>query len=148
MRIRWKYLLWVNGVLLALWTLYIVTDQIWDGRDMLRLEAESLRCMARMLRVASFRDGRPRPSTQALLAELTRLRPGTEVMVLDRHYVVRASSVPSRVGQRWMERDMSAGGEARSVPGARLAVSSRICDRGLTQLVIEYASRNSLGGWW
>jgi signal transduction histidine kinase len=106
MRIQWKYLLGVNGVLLVVWTLYIFTDREWDRRDMLRLEARSLQNMARVVRAASFERGAPAPSMKPLLAALARTQPGIEIMVIDRRSVVQASTIPDRVGKRWQERDI------------------------------------------
>jgi signal transduction histidine kinase len=108
MRIQWKYLLGVNGVLLVVWTLYIFTDREWDRRDMLRLEARSLENMARVVRTACFERGVPASSMRPLMAALTRAQPGVEIMVIDRRLVVRASTIPGRVGRRWRERDIEA----------------------------------------
>jgi len=106
MRIQSKYLLWVNGVLLLLWTLYIVTDQAWDSRDLLRIEAHYLQSVARVVRGAGFSAGEPSKGLTRLLNVLTQVHPGIEVMVLDRRSVVRASSVAGRVGRRWREKDI------------------------------------------
>jgi len=106
MRIRWKYLLSINSILLAIWVLYIATEQIWDRKDMLHLEARSLQTLAKMLRTVGFVQGRPRPSLPALLGAMRDIQAGTEIMILDAASVIRFSSVAGRVGRRWEEAEI------------------------------------------
>ena len=106
MRIRWKYLISINGILIAIWVLYIVTEQVWDREDMLHIEARCLQKLAMILRGVGFDHGRPRSSLPATLKAMTDVHAGTEIMILDATSVIRFSSVAGRVGQRWEEKDI------------------------------------------
>lgn len=106
MQIRWKYLLWVNGVLLVIWAVYILLGQVWERQDMLRIEARSLQDLARLVEELGFRAGAPLSGLDETVQRLARVYPGTEIMVLDRRSVVRFSSTGGRVGRRWREQDI------------------------------------------
>ena len=91
MQIRWKYGLWVNGMLLAIWALYIYTAQIWDKQDMLRIEARCLQRLAKTLQKIGFEQNNPLPTLADLLRVMAQANEGTEIMVLDADSVIFAS---------------------------------------------------------
>jgi len=106
MQIRWKYLIGINGVLMVLWLLHIVTDQMWDRRDMLRIEVRNLFNLAQVLQDTGFDGGRPQANLSQILSAMARIHQGTEWMVLDARSVVHTSSVKGRVGKVWKEADI------------------------------------------
>ena len=106
MQIRWKYLIGINGVLMVLWILHIVTDQMWDRRDLLRIEVRNLLNLAQVLQDTGFEGGRPRANLSQILSSMARIHQGTEWMVLDARSMVHTSSVRGRAGRVWKEPDI------------------------------------------
>ena len=107
MRIRSRFLLWVNGALLLLWGLYFIVDEISEREGMLRHEVRELRGMAGQIRELGFANSGPLPGLGRVTSAITGESPGTEVMVLDSGSRVIASSIAGRLGSPWREPDIT-----------------------------------------
>jgi signal transduction histidine kinase len=117
MSLQRKYLLLVNGALLAIFAVHALHDQLALRRELLRLEVRSLTQLARALARGGFDDtGGLRDDLGRWIGAHVPEKRGMEILVLDRRSMVVAGLPQRRVGKRWREHDISAvlGGSAKT----------------------------------
>ncbi len=109
MPLQRKFLLLVNGALLAIFAVHTLHDQLALRRELLQLEVRSLTQLAESFARGGFDDrGRPRASLQRWISAHRPIERGLEVLVIGQGSKVVLGLPAKRVGKRWAEADISA----------------------------------------
>ena len=106
MSLRIKYVIVLNGIIMAMWILYTVWTLKETERQFMKAEVGSLKHLAIGLTLLVEHQLAHHESTEMLQTEIASLLPATsgyDFMVIDRSFQVKLATQPALVGERWFE---------------------------------------------
>ncbi len=106
LKLRTKYLLVLNGVILTMWTVYAAWSLHKTEEQFMSAEVGSLRHLAIGLGLLVEHHLETHGSVIELTDEIDSLRPhqsGLDIMLIDDAFVVRLATQEDRIGKKWFE---------------------------------------------
>ena len=106
MSLNLKYLLVLNGIILAMWTLYTVWSLRETEQQFMKAEVSSIKHLAIGLGLLVEHQIEKNDPVEGLQEEIESLLPhktGLDIMIIDSSFKVRVATQAGNIGKKWYE---------------------------------------------